>query len=183
MGFGFSLFCIFILLPLTVLLFVGWVLTRRKVFGWLLGSLWAAVIGLVSAITIANIVLAPKDLSKQDYYGWYVIDRSYFPGRQADWQYNSLRFRITSRDSIYFYLTDEEKIQRVYRGRISTTTAYASQRLKLDMEQPTYHVLAGNPTTYRSVRGFHLVFHSAKFNDVYFKKGEWQPLPQAGPPQ
>jgi len=44
------------------------------------------------------------------------------------------------------------------------------------MEQPTYHVVADNPTTYRSAQQFNLVFYSRYFNNVYFKKGEWEPL-------
>ena len=178
MGFGFNLFVAFILPPLTFLLLIGWGTTQRKIFGQLLGALWLVPIGLIAVSTIVELLLAPRKLQKEDYYDWYVIDRRYFPGRQADWQYNSLRFRITPSDSIYFYLTDKARILRVYRGQISTTTAYVSARLVLAMVQPTYHVVADNPTTYRSASGFRLVFHSQKFNDVYFKKGEWKPLPR-----
>ena len=51
-----------------------------------------------------------------------------------------------------------------------------SERLIIKMEQPTHHIMTSNPTTYRSARSFYLVFYSPKFNNVYFKKGQWKTL-------
>jgi hypothetical protein len=178
MGFGFNLFVVFILLPLTFLLLLGWGVTQRKIFGQLVGALWLALVSLVAFSAIVSAFSKSGNLEKEDYYGWYVIDRKFFPGQQADWQYNSLRFKVTPSDSIYFYVTDKARILQVYRGRISITTSYPSARLVLNMEQPTYHVVADNPTTYRGARQFNLVFYSRYFNNVYFKKGEWEPLPE-----
>ena len=31
-------------------------------------------------------------IDKSDFYGEYKIDRNYFSGKQADWQYNNSRF-------------------------------------------------------------------------------------------
>ena len=175
---GLTLLFLFIILPLTAILLVGWAVTQHKAFKWAVLALWLTIFSLGATFAVVAALKTPRNLAKSDYYGWYVIDREYFPGRQADWQYNSLRFRITPSDSIYFYLADKERIVKVFRGRISTNEVYVSQRLTLHMAQPTYHVVADNPTTYRSTWNFHLVFHSAKFNDVYFKKGEWRPLPE-----
>jgi len=44
------------------------------------------------------------------------------------------------------------------------------------MQQPTHHIVTSNPTTYRSAWSFYLVFESPKFNNVYFKKGQWTPI-------
>jgi hypothetical protein len=44
------------------------------------------------------------------------------------------------------------------------------------MPQPTHHILSSNPTTYRYPWDFHLVFYSPKFNNLYFKKGEWEAI-------
>ena len=44
------------------------------------------------------------------------------------------------------------------------------------MEEPNHHILIENPTTYRQVWNFYLVFNSKKFNNVFFKKGNWKPL-------
>jgi len=117
-------------------------------------------------------------LKKKDYYGEYIVNRDYFSGRQSDWQYDHFRFEIRENDSIYFYVTEKGKVVNTYRGIIKTTdpNQYISERLITNMEQPTYHILTSNPTTYRSFWSFNLVFYSSKFNNVYFKKGQWKPL-------
>ncbi len=117
-----------------------------------------------------------KKLDINDYYGEYIVNRDYFPVKQADWQYNNFRFEIKENDSIYFYVTDKEIIIKTYRGRITTTKPYSSERLIIDLVQPTHHILTNNPTTYRSIWSFYLVFYSPKFNNVYFKKGQWKSL-------
>ncbi|WP_198342274.1 hypothetical protein [Pedobacter psychrophilus] len=118
------------------------------------------------------------ELNKNDYYGHYIINRDFFPGRQANWQYETYRFEIKKNDSIYFYVTNKEKILKTYRGTIQTTdpSQYSSERLIINMEQPIHHILKTDPTTYRSSWNFYLVFYSEKFNNLYFKKGKWRPL-------
>ena len=176
MGFGFNLFFVFILVPLTGILLVTWLLTRNKIFGKTLGLIWLGIFGLTFLSGIAQWLSAKILLEKKDYYGAYIVNRDYFPGRQADWQYNNFRFEIKDNDSIYFYITDKEKILKTYRGTITTTKPYSSERLIINMEQPTYHIMTSNPTTYRSAWSYYLVFYSQKFNNVYFKKGQWKPL-------
>src|SRR5258708_7011344 len=150
MGFGFNLFCVFILVPLTGILLVTWLLTRKKFFGKTLGLIWFGIFGLVLLSGIVQWLTAKTDLKKKNYYGQYIVNRDYFPGRQADWQYNSFRFEIKENDSIYFYITDKEQILKIFKGTITTTKPYSSERLIVNMEQPTYHIMASNPTTYRS---------------------------------
>lgn len=176
MGFGFNFFFIFILLPLTAILLLAWLITRQRSFGKALGLVWLGVIGLVVLSHIVQALTAKKKLEKEDYYGQYIIDRDFFPGEQADWQYNSFRFEIKENDSIYFHVTDKERIIKTFRGAITTVIPYSSARLVLDMQQPSHHILSYNPTTYRSTWSFYLVFYSPKFNNMYFRKGEWKPL-------
>lgn len=176
MGFGFNLFFVLILLPLTGILLLFWILSRLKVFGMFLGIIWLAVAALVLFVTIINWITSPRDLDKEDYYGSYIINRAFFKGKQADWQYNTFRFEIKDNDSIYFYITDKETILKIYKGAIATTENYISERLIINMEQPGYHILYSNPTTYRSTWSFNLVFYSPKFNNVFFKKGKWKPI-------
>ena len=108
--------------------------------------------------------------------GEYVINRDYFKGEQTNWQYNHFRFEITDEDSIFFYVTDKEKILKTFRGSIKTTTPYSSARLIIEMEQPTHHIMTSNPTTYRSAWDFYLVFKSPKFYNVFFEKRKWKPI-------
>ena len=176
MGFGFYLGFIFIILPLTGILLIVWALTRKKIFGKILGFIWLSLIGLIFFSVILQWLTAKKELEKEDYYGQYVIDRNYFKGKQANWQYNNFRFEIRKNDSIYFYLTENEKILKIYKGTISTVKPWNSERLVINMIQPTNHIIKTNPTVYRSAWGFYLVFHSDKFNNIYFKKGKWIPI-------
>jgi hypothetical protein len=176
MGFGFSLFFIFILLPLTGILLLIWLLTRKKVFGKILALIWSCIIGSVFFLGIVHWFTSKKEIKKKDYYREYVVNRNYFPGKQADWQYENFRFEIKHNDSIYFYATNKENVLKTYRGTVTTTEQYSSKRLIIMMDQPTHHIMRSNPTTYRSAWSFYLVFHSPLFNNVYFKKGKWKPI-------
>lgn len=175
MGFGFNLFFILVLVPLTGILFLVAVFTRSKYAGMAIGIMWAGVIGLVILATLLRPLTEKKVLSKADYYGTYIIDRSMFPGPDADWQYNSFRFEITPDDSIHFHVTDGPRVVCTYSGRIHTVTSYSSARLVIHMAQP-HHVLHSNPTTYRDVWSFFLVLRSPLYHNMYFKKGRWKPL-------
>lgn len=176
MGFGFNLFFTFILLPLTLILLSTWLITRKKIVGKTLGLIWTGVLCLVMISGTIQWLTAKTLLKKKDYYGEYIVNRNYFSGKQADWQYKNFRFEIKENDSIYFYVTDKEKILKTYKGTISTVKPYNSERLKIHMEQPTHHILSSDPTIYRSSWSFYLVFNSPKFNNVYFKKGKWKSL-------
>lgn len=176
MGFGFNLFFVFVLVPLSCILLLVWIFTRKKIAKEALKVILIGVIGLVVLSSIVQALVAKKNLTKEDYHGQYVVNRDYFPGRQADWQYNNFRFEIKDNDSIYFYITDKEKTLKTFRGTISTVKPSKSERLVINMEQPTHHIMQSNATTYRSPWSFYLVFYSSKFNNVYFKKGQWKPL-------
>ena len=176
MGFGFNLFLIFIILPLLGILLVCWLFTKNKIFGKTIGFILLGLIGLAIFSFIIFRLTAKKKLQKQNYYGEYIIDRDYFSGKQADWQYDHFRFEIKGNDSIYFYVTSKDKILKTYKGTISTLTAYSSERLTLNMNQPTIHILKTDPTIYRSAWSFYLVFHSDKYNNMYFRKGTWKPI-------
>lgn len=178
MGFGFNLFFIFILVPLTGIFLIAWLLSRKLLIGKILGVIWLGIFGLVLLSGVVRWLTSKTELEKDDYYGEYVVNRDYFKGRQTDWQYNNFRFEITDQDSIFFHVTDKKKILKTYRGTIKTTNPeyHRSDRLIIEMEQPTHHILTSNPTTYRSAWSFYLVFNSPKFHNVFFKKGEWKPI-------
>lgn len=176
MGFGFNLFFVFILLPLTLILLSTWLITSKKIVSKTLVLIWIGVLCLVLVSGIIQWFTTKTELKKKDYYGEYIVNRKYFLGKQADWQYENFRFEIKENDSIYFYITDKEKTLKTYKGTISTVKPYNSERLKIHMEQPTHHILSSDPTIYRSSWSFYLVFNSPKFNNVYFKKGKWKPL-------
>ena len=176
MGFGFNLFFIFILVPATIILLLIWLFSKKQIFGKTLGIIWLSIFSLVLFSYIVQSLTSKKEIKKKDYYGQYIVYRDFFAGEQADWQYNNFRFEIKENDSIYFYVTENEKILQTFRGTITTTQPYNSERLIINMQQPTHHIVTSNPTTYRSAWSFYLVFESPKFNNVYFKKGQWTPI-------
>jgi hypothetical protein len=81
MGFGFNLFFVFILVPLTGILLVIWLITRRKIFGKTVGLIWLGIFGLALLSGTVQWLKAKTELKKKDYYGHYIVNRDYFPGR------------------------------------------------------------------------------------------------------
>ena len=89
MGFGFNLFFIFILVPATIILLLIWLFSKKQIFGKTLGIIWLSIFSLVLFSYIVQSLTSKKELKKKDYYGQYIVDRDFFAGEQADWQYNN----------------------------------------------------------------------------------------------
>lgn len=170
MGFGFNLFVVFVLLPFTVVSVIIWLLTKRGLLLIASALGWVGILAIALLSTVVQALTSKIVLNKNDYYGSYVVNRDYFPGKQADWQYNNFRFEIKSNDSIFFHVTDGEKITKTYRGAVDMTAPYHSKRLNIVMVAPTHHIVIDNPTTYRGIWSFYLVFTSPKFGNLFFKK-------------
>ncbi|WP_210116325.1 hypothetical protein [Hymenobacter fodinae] len=165
-----------VLLPGTGILFWLAIATDKPIFLKALAGLWGVVFGLIGLAWLIHLFTPKSELEKDNYYGQYVIDRTKFPGKQADWQYNHFRFEITNDDRITFYQMEGDSILNTYFGAISTVKPYNSHRLVVRMKQPTHHILASNPTVYRQKGHFYLVFKSSHFGNVFFTKNDWKPL-------
>lgn len=136
---------IFIIFPITLILLITWLITKKSIYVKILGVFYLIIIAIGILSSIINYLTSPKTLNKSDYYGEYVIKRDFFKGKQSDWQYNHFRFEIKENDSIYFYYTENEKILKTIRGKISTVKPYNSARLVIKMDS-TFHILETNPT-------------------------------------
>lgn len=176
MGVGFNLSMVFIILPMSIILIIVWLVTKKNIFGLILLVIWGSIIMLVTADFIISPFFEKKVLEKNDFYGEYVVDRNFFKGKQADWQYNHFRFKITESDSIFFYQTEKKKIIKTYKGTISTLPQYVSKRLVINMENPTHHIVSSNPTIYREIWDFYIVFNSPRFYNMFFRKGRWKEI-------
>lgn len=130
---------------------------------------WGFIFFILALSLIVRPFVTKKELSKSDFYGKYVIDTTYFNPVQAKWQYNHFRFEIKKNDSVYFHLTEGERVIKTYKGKIKTTE-HASARLKFKMESPSHHILETPPTIYRDIWNFTLVFNSRKYSNMYFIK-------------
>lgn len=176
MGFGFNLFTILFLIPFTCILGVAWLFTRKRILGKILAITWGCVIAVFILSGVTNFFTSKKQIDRNDIYGTYVIDRDMFKGGQTDWQYNHFRFEITRQNQFLFHTTDNEKIIKTFKGRVSFIDSYASPRLVIAIDTPTHHVIDTQPTLYRFPFSFYYVFHSPKFGNVFFTKGKWEPL-------
>lgn len=116
MGFGFNILFVLVLAPLTVLLLLLWIVTRKKLFGIALGSLWLVLILLFAVTGIIGTVTAKQKLKKEDYYGSYIVNRDFYKGAQADWQYNSFRFEIRKDDSIFSIIPIKRRFSKHTKG-------------------------------------------------------------------
>lgn len=177
MGFGFNLGMVFIIIPLTIGLIVIGSISKSKLPFYILGLIWAGIALIVTASLVIRKISDPVVLEKADFYGEYVIDRRYFSGINADWQYDHIRFEITEEDSIFVHLTDKEKILKTIPGTIETLDQYISARLRIHLQEPGHHIFTEDPTIYRSAFGFRLVLRSPQYHNVFFRKGKWKPIP------
>ena len=65
MGFGFNLFFVFLLIPLTVILLVIWLLTRKKFFGNVIGFVWVGIFGFMFFALTVRWLTTKKELKKK----------------------------------------------------------------------------------------------------------------------
>ena len=95
MGFGFNLLMLIVIFPLTGILILLWIISRKAIFGKILGLIWSAILALLALAIILQLFTTKMKVKKQNIYGSYVIDKNKFPGEQANWQYENLKFKIT----------------------------------------------------------------------------------------
>lgn len=176
MGGLFILFIFSLLVIITLVILVSGIFNKKSNTGYSILLLWGTIFLLGLAVYIRKIINSKKVLKKEDFYGEYIIDRDYFSGKQSDWQYNNFRFEIKENDSIYFYVTDGQKTNKTYKGKISTLAPYKSARLVIKMDELSHHILNTNPTIYRETWAFFIVFNSPKFSNMYFRKGKWKSI-------
>ena len=176
MGFGFNIAIIFVIFPLTVILLIIWLFTKNKNFGKTIGCIWIPILCLVTFVSIVHFFASKTELEREDIYGEYVIDRTKYPGAQADWQYNHFRFEITKQNKFLFHITERNRTIKTYIGRVEFLDTYKNPRIILRFNKQSHHIVSQNPTLYRTVWSFYYVFYSTKFNNVFFVKSKWKPI-------
>ena len=176
MAYLFIFFIAIVLCAVVLLLLLGWGITKNIIFGKLIGVVVFGVVAVILTVSILRLFTFKKEVTQGDIYGTYVIDRTKFPGKQADWQYNHYRFEITRQNEFLFRLTDKEKVIRTFRGKAVFSPYYKIPRIVLQVDSPSYHIINETPTLYRTVWSFYYVFYSPKFGNVFFTKGKWKPI-------
>jgi len=157
-------------MPLTVILAIIWAISSKAVFGKILGLMWAGIFALIALIVVLQIFTTKMQVTKPKIYGKYIIDKSKFPGEQADWQYANFKFEITKDNMLHFSYKisgDEFKTDLIPTKFLEQ---YYSDRLVIGKDTTRHHIIVDNPTLYRDVWNFYYVFESEKFGNVFFKK-------------
>ena len=173
----FILLVLILLFIPTLLLLLIWLFTKKKIFIIIMAFIWLGFLGLLLLLSIVSIFTTKKEITKDDIYGEYIIDRNKCSGKQADWQYNHYRFKITEDHKIYFYITENEKVIKTITGTVEIKEYYTpSPRLKINFDEPRFHILKENPTLYREIWTFYYVFYSDKFGNMFFTKEKWEPI-------
>jgi hypothetical protein len=162
--------------PLTIILLLIWLFTRKKIFAQLIAIMWVGIIRLYLALSVLSFFWKKKEVEHSDICGEYIIDRKQFPGIQADWQYNHYSFEITKQNKFLFYCRNKDKIIKTYKGKVEFVTGYNSPRLIIHVDTPKHHVIEEKPTLYREVWNFYYVFKSPKYGNMFFSKGHWKPI-------
>lgn len=171
MGFGFNLFGFPILILVTVGLIIYFFATKEKIALKILGGLWGLTFGVFILGSIADHYRTPIRLTKQKIVGEYRIDTTFFPGKNANWQFNHYKFYITDKDSILFVVMKENGIPRaIYKHRIKYSDGPPD--MWSIVADSTHHIIRNQPTLYRGHDKFYYVFESDKFGNMFFRKLE-----------
>jgi hypothetical protein len=167
----FSLAFGLIWMPLTIVFIVAFFNRGNKTYLYLLLILWAIPFILWA---IVRIMYPPKmNVTRSNIYGTYVIDRSRYAGKQADWQYDHFKFKIEQPDKFTFYVMEEDTLVAFYRAKVIFSERFP-RRIALEMiDTPAHHIIAENPTLYREPYSFYYVFNSKKLGNVFFTKKKW----------
>ena len=173
---GFALILIFFSF-ISIIIFILEIIFKKRIFRQLNKALWILFLLTPFILAFASIFTNKKTVEKEDLYGNYIIDRDKCSGKQADWQYNHYRFIITEDNKIFFYITEKENIIKTIEGKVEfTENGSYSPHIKLQLEEPKFHILQENPTLYREIWSFYYVFESDKYKNVFFTKGNWKSI-------
>jgi hypothetical protein len=144
------------------------IVTKKKIFIKVPIYFISSLVILATINWIINSYKEKTTLKHKDYFGYYQIDTSFYPGKQAKWQFENLKLKLTVNNQLI--LMDKTFKNKIIKGKFITVTPYNSARLVIISTNQPHHLLKENPTTYRSNSSFYLVFHSDKFNNVFFRK-------------
>jgi 4-amino-4-deoxy-L-arabinose transferase-like glycosyltransferase len=138
--------------------------------------LWLIPIILFTLWIGLHLLTEKMQVEQNDYYGEYVVDLEKYPGKQANWQYNHYRFKISKDNKIHLFKTDGDKILHEYIARVTFNNDFSNSRLRIKTSAPRPHIFKTQPTLYRTVWSYYLTFDSTNYGRMFFKKGEWEPI-------
>lgn len=157
-----------LLVLMTVGLLIYSFIAKNKITLKLLAWLWVFTIFIIVVGSIMNNYSTLIRLTKQDIIGDYKIDTTFYPGKNAKWQYEHYRFTITGSDSLYFYITHKDTIAKTIKVKLKFSNG-PPDLWRVD-GITAYHVIKYPPTLYRGYNKFYYVFHSDMYGNMFFRK-------------
>lgn len=108
---------------------------------------------------------------KENVIGEYRIDKDFYPGVNAEWQFAHYKFFITKEDEIIFIcMNDKGNTRKIFKHKISYIDGPpALWKIQSDS---THHIIQNQPTLYRSHNDFYYVFNSTKYGNMFFRKSD-----------
>jgi energy-coupling factor transporter transmembrane protein EcfT len=137
---------------------------------------WIILFSLIAFLCVLKLFTTKMKLNENEIYGEYVINKNKCAGKQADWQYNHYRFEIKKDNKIYFHITEKERILKTIIRNIKFNNGHSSPLLDIDLKNNDFHIINKNPTLYREIWTFYYVFHSEKYENMFFTKGNWKSI-------
>jgi hypothetical protein len=146
---------------LTGVVFIAYLSKRTRARGQFLLVLLCLPICLFSLSWLLSIKTPDRD----DIKGHYVIARSKWPGRNADWQHETYTLEITETQAI----VRDARTKTVWKYGIEWSEIYEHRWGFADFTK-RHHIIANGPTLYRGRFGHHYVFYSPLYGNVFFEK-------------
>jgi hypothetical protein len=154
---------LFLVVAVVLRIFTKWKVPKLMAAS-LIGSV-AITLLLIVVIQIENLILRPVQPNNEEIIGHYEIDRSRYPGKQADWQHATYSLQITQNRAI------------VRDSRTKTEWAYPIiwyyqpvYRWTFKDDEKRHHMVAEGPDLYRQRSGYYYVFNSPLYGDMFFRK-------------
>ena len=124
----------------------------------------AGFLALPVCLFFLSWLLSIKTPDRDDIKGHYVIARSKWPGKNADWQHETYTLEITGSHAI----VRDARTKTVWKYRIE----WSDIRYRWGFADHTkrHHIIGNGPTLYRGRFGHHYVFYSPLYGNVFFEK-------------
>ncbi len=170
MGFGFNIFVFPALLLISFGFIVVYIFARKKILLRLLLGVWALVFLFILIISVKDFYQRPMHLTKQEIIGEYRIDTTFYPGRNARWQYERYRFFITDQNMILFKILNKTgSTDKEYSYKIKYFD-WSPDLWSIESTDTTFHIIKHRPELHRTHSRFYYVFHSHRFGNMFFRK-------------
>ena len=105
----------------------------------------------------------PIRLKKEEIVGEYKIDTDFYPGKNANWQYDNYSFEITNNDQ--FILKHSNGSELAF-----DITWSSGPPFLWTIKNPKHQIINRQVTLYRSHYKFYYVFNSSKWGNMFFRK-------------